>query len=67
MIGLDIWFTQFGVRMQKLCKSEVPDLCRAEVAGRPALHLWQAHHTFPQDHLMDPYEQEEKESIKDTT
>ena len=36
MIGLDIWFTQFGVRTQKLCKLQVPDYCCAEAAGRPA-------------------------------
>jgi len=36
MIKLDIWFTQFGVRTQKLCKLQVPDSCCAEAAGRPA-------------------------------
>src|SRR6185312_1765134 len=36
MIELDIWFTQFGVRTQKLCKLQVSDSCCAEATGRPA-------------------------------
>ena len=50
MIELDIWFTQFGVRMQKLCKLQVSDSCRAEAAGWPARHLCQTHLTLQQDH-----------------
>ena len=36
MIKLDIWFTQFGVRTQKLYKLQISDMCCAEAAGRPA-------------------------------
>ena len=35
MIELDIWFTQFGVRTQKLCKSQVSDSCCAKAAANP--------------------------------
>ena len=35
MIELDIWFTQFGVRTQKLCKSQVSDSCCAKAAASP--------------------------------
>ena len=50
MIELDIWFTQFGVRTQKLCKLQVPNSCCAEAAGRPARHLCQTQPPLPQDH-----------------
>ena len=35
MIELDIWFTQFGVRTQKLCKSQVSDSCCAKAVASP--------------------------------
>ena len=57
MIELDIWFTQFGVRTQKLCKLQVPDSGCAEVAGRPgtfAKHILHCHKTI-RDPPMDPY------------
>ena len=50
MIELDSWFTQFGVRMQKLCKLQVPDSCCAEATGRPPGHLCQTHLALPQYH-----------------
>ena len=57
MIELDIWFTQFGVRMQKLCKLQVSNSCCAEAAGRPdtfAKNIIPCHKTT-RDPPMDPY------------
>ena len=57
MIELDIWFTQFGVWMQKLCKLQVSDSCCAEAAGRPdtfSKHIIPCHKTI-RDPPMDPY------------
>jgi len=70
MIELDIWFTQFGGRTQKLCKLQVSDSGCAEAAGRQAgrpgtfaKHILSCHKTT-RGRLMDPYAPDIQENIK---
>ena len=66
MIELDTWITQFGVRTQKLCKSQVSDSCSAEVAGRRA-PLPNTSRLAIRDPPMDPYALDIQANTKDMT